>query len=424
MFEIEEDILDLDQMLGPVEIDDGNAYISDSDKALTLFASFFRSSKDVDIASPRAIRKKINSLFKLIKEESINNELEYYNSFINLFGRLSEREKLRKIGNKTVISLGGEFSAGKSNFINSIANINGLLPEAQSPTTSIPTYIIHGESKKIIANSIYGYSIELSENEMQALTHEFYTYYGIGFSTFIESIVIETPDFSLGKSISMLDTPGYNKYDGDGNGMRTVTDRIKAFEQLKITDYLIWLIDIEKGGFTDEALKFIDNLELKKPILVVLNKADKRNEKEIIEILDEAKNMAKKTLNTKVYGITAYSSRERKEYFGANMIEKYLNIAENDTIRSNDVQREFKALESGLRSEIFAEQEKNSVRSKEIFNYIKDSQDVMQISSLAKLWSETNQASFRYRQLLEEYDKCCENLNRAIIRYMEKGGQT
>ncbi len=423
MFEIDDDVLDIDRLLGTVEIDDRNAYISDSDNALKLFSSFFHSVKDIDLAPRKKVMKRINNIFKLLKEDGFNNELEYYKQFLNLFGRLSEREKLRKIGSKTVVSLGGEFSAGKSNFINSIANIDGLLPEAQSPTTSIPTYIIHGNKDRIVANSIYGYSVELTEEEMQALTHEFYEYYNVGFSAFIESIVIETPDFSLDSNIAMLDTPGYNKYDGETIERRTVTDRIKAFEQLKITDFLIWLINIENGGFTHEALDFIESLELKKPILVVLNKADKKSEAEILAILNEARETVSKKLTVPVYAVTVYSSHEKREYFGADLIREYLDMAVNDTVRSNDIQREFEDLERELREEIQTEQEKNITESKEIFNYIKASQDVMQISSLAKLWSESNRAGFRYRRLLEEYDKCCEALNDSIKKYMQEGAQ-
>lgn len=423
MFEIDDDVLDLDELLGKVEIDDSNAYIADSDNALKLFSAFFRSVKEKEIVK-KSIKKRINDLFKLLKEDGFNNELEYYKQFMVLYRRLSEREKLCRIGSKTVVGLGGEFSSGKSNFINSIANIDGLLPEAQIPTTSIPTFIIHGNKDRIVANSVYGYSIDLSEKEMQALTHEFYEYYSIGFSAFIESIIIETPNFSLNNNITMLDTPGYNKYDGETGEMRTVTDRIKAFDQLKITDFLIWLINIENGGFTQDALEFINSLELNKPILVVLNKSDKKSESEVLEILYEARETARKKLSVPIFGITAYSSHEKKEYFGANMISEYLKLAVNENVRNNDIEREFIELEKGLRNEIFSEQERKHTDAREIFNYIRESQNVIQISSLAKLWSESNCTSYRYRRLLEGYDECCESLNTEIKKYLREGEHT
>ncbi len=45
------------------------------------------------------------------------------------------------------------------------------------------------------------------------MAHEFYNVYGIGFSTFVDSIIIESSEYALPTEVALLDTPGYTKYD-------------------------------------------------------------------------------------------------------------------------------------------------------------------------------------------------------------------
>ena len=71
--------------------------------------------------------------------------------------------------------------------------------------------------------------------------------------TFVDSIIAESVNYSLSENIALLDTPGYTKYDDESDSKLVISDRQKAYEQLKASDYLIWLVDIENGGLTEEA---------------------------------------------------------------------------------------------------------------------------------------------------------------------------
>lgn len=209
----EEDFFDLEELFKDVDLDDSNQYINDSDNAIQLLASLIRNEAVHEQKAINSINRNIRQLFTLLSSVTLDHKLEIYQQFKTLTTRLAERKKIQHISDKVVISFGGKFSAGKSNFINSIAKIDGLLPVAQSPTTSIATYIIAAKEDKITANSIYGYTTPLTTEAMAALTHEFYDTYQVGFSAFVDSIIVESAAFSLSDRIALLDTPGYTKAD-------------------------------------------------------------------------------------------------------------------------------------------------------------------------------------------------------------------
>lgn len=195
-----------------------------------------------------------------------------------LSDKLVEEKRYSILNKRVVIGLGGKFSSGKSKFINSILHAGEeLLPEDQNPTTSIPTYIVQGKLEEINAYTNNGEKIVLDKEALQALTHHFYRKYNIGFSSFIHSLVVTEPDMPY-SNIAFLDTPGYNKADNieDINLKKGESDECKAYEQLRKVDFLIWLMDIENGVIQQNDIEFIKSLNLNTPILIVINKIDKK----------------------------------------------------------------------------------------------------------------------------------------------------
>ena len=195
-----------------------------------------------------------------------------------LSDKLVEEKRYSILNKRVVIGLGGKFSSGKSKFINSILHAGEeLLPEDQNPTTSIPTYIVQGKLEEINAYTNNGEKIVLDKEALQALTHHFYRKYNIGFSSFIHSLVVTEPDMPY-SNIAFLDTPGYNKADNieDINLKKGESDECKSYEQLRKVDFLIWLMDIENGVIQQNDIEFIKSLNLNTPILIVINKIDKK----------------------------------------------------------------------------------------------------------------------------------------------------
>lgn len=400
-----------------IKLPDPNMYIADSDRAVELMGDVLREDNGTE-QEQFVVDQLIDDIFAKSNVLTIENELDYYQRFKTLADRLIERYKLVKIADKTVVSLGGKFSSGKSKFINSIANTGDLLPESQSPTTSIPTYILKGEDIELTGNSNYGYKIELTVDSMKALTHEFHEKYEMGFSPFIESIVISTPEYSVNENVVLLDTPGYTKFDESSIAKSDFSDRTRAFNQLKITDYLIWLIDIHNGEITVDDIEFIDSLNIQTPILIVFNKADIKTEKDIELILNKAREIVERDLSTKCFGVTAYSSLYNKEY-GDNFIERFMEYAANSEMHSNDIMEDFVKLEEEMRDSIRNEIEEQQEIVDSILDYIKDTDSIFEIRSLTELCKSRSQIIEEFNLFLEYYNKFCDLINENVKRLTE-----
>jgi len=419
-FEVENnEELDLDELFEAVVVSDENMYIADEDKAVELIAELIRNEADSSVYFRKQMEGRINRLFSLFSEVTIENEMVLYERFMDLCSRLSERHKIQKLKDKVVVSFGGEVSAGKSRFINTISGIGEKLPVDQKTTTAIPTYIIKSNTEQIHANSVYGYTTPISAEALTAMAHEFDTVYGIGFPAFVDSIIIESDEYSLPEEIALLDTPGYTKYDTASDSKKVISDRERAFEQLSVSDYLIWLIDIDRGAVTEDDIQFIESLRIKTPILIVFTKADLRAEEDINEIINAAKESISRTA-IDCFGITAYSANQKRE-FGGNLIREFFNYTMSRNIRNNDILGEFKHVEKDMRDAINMAIEQSKKTSRELFSYISKSDKIIEISSLAKLWGKANQDGYVLNNLLKKYDSIIGEINREIGKYFREG---
>ena len=420
LFEIEiEDEIDLDVLFEDVAIPESNMYIADENKAVELISELIKNKLNASIYLQKKIENRINQLFSLFAEVSIENEMIYYERFMDLCSRLSERKKIKTIQDKVVISFGGKVSAGKSKFINTISGIGDKLPVDQKTTTAIPTYIIKSKNDEVYANSVYGYSTEISTDALNAMAHEFDTVYGIGFPAFVDSIIISSSQYELPEEIALLDTPGYTKFDVMSDSKRIQSDREKAYEQLSVSDYLIWLIDIDSGTITEDDIQFIETLRVSTPILIVFTKADLKSESEIKQIIDVANDTISKT-SIDCFGITAYSANLKKE-FGMNIIPKFFNYTISGNIRNNDIAGEFRHVEKDMRSSIVKTLENSKHTAQHLFAYISNSDKIMEIRSLARLWGKANQEGYILEKLLKQYDEIVRGINRDINKFFMEG---
>ncbi len=419
-FEVEiEDEIDLDALFEDVAVPDSNMYIADENKAIELIAELINNKSNTSIYLQKKIENRINQLFSLFAEVTIENEMMYYERFMDLCSRLSERQKIKKIQDKVVVSFGGKVSAGKSKFINTISGIGDKLPVDQQTTTAIPTYIIKAKNDEVHANSVYGYSTEISTEALNAMAHEFDTVYGIGFPAFVDSIIISSSQYILPEEVALLDTPGYTKFDVMSDSKKIQTDREKAYEQLSVSDYLIWLIDIDSGAITEDDIQFIETLRINTPILIVFTKADLKSDSEIKQIIDVANDTISKT-SIDCFGITAYSANLKKE-FGMNVIPKFLNYTISGNVRNSDIAGEFRHVEKDMRSSVVKALENSKNTAQHLFAYISNSDKIMEIRSLAQLWGKANQESYMLEKLLKQYDEIVRRINKDINKFFMEG---
>lgn len=367
-----------------------NQYIIDPSSGLNLICEIL----------PKNMQKKTDKIDNMLDKQLVRTISYIEDANIDLLGlekrlqklsdQIVEYKKIKLLTNKTVVGVGGRFSAGKSAFINSLLNNSGdeiVLPENQNPTTSIPTYILSGEENKIQAYLKDDRILLLKAEASAALTHEFYEKYKIGFSRFIRNLVVYRNDFpeNFSEKIVLLDTPGYNKSDIDATD--ALSDEYLSSKQLKAIDRLIWLVDIDNGTIQDKDLQFINKLVTDKPILFIFNKADLKTDEEIKKVLSTSKKIiADNHINA--FGITAYSSRDKKEYFKKDIISCFFDQAVGDAGRKKGVQEELEEIKKIIEKMLIDKYEKMIIERNKLGSLILHTNDINEIGTIVQLQAE------------------------------------
>ena len=199
--------------------------------------------------------------------------VEAFSKLLALEESLEDLSHFPDLANKTVVGVGGGFSAGKSRFLNTLLG-DALLPESLKPTTAIPSFLTGGASS-IVALNTFNHQIELDDDALQAISHEFYRHYQtlgehIGFAHVLKLLMIHCPAFRW-KNLAFLDTPGYSHTEGKDAEQ---TDQKIALQQLAESDHLIWLLSTQNGSIRQDDLEFLRTLKHPQPVFFVVTQAD------------------------------------------------------------------------------------------------------------------------------------------------------
>lgn len=223
---------------------------------------------------------------------------------------------LPELADKVIVGIGGAFSAGKSSFLNGILGRKVLSVEID-PTTSIPTYLIHGEHLKIKAVLKNAQQQDLSLEQFKSLTHhaeqELHE-----FAENIDLILLNQPEQKWG-NLAFLDTPGYSNHEDVEQGM---CDAHIAKVQLNDAQCLIWLISADQGGISQSDIEFLKTIRSDIPKLVVISRADKKS----LDDLNEIKKLTQYTLaqhQIDVIDVLAFSARQPRN-FDHHRLDEYL----------------------------------------------------------------------------------------------------
>lgn len=395
-----------------------NQYIIDPSSGLNLICEIL----------PKNMQKKTDKIDNMLDKQLVRTISYIEDANIDLLGlekrlqklsdQIVEYKKIKLLTNKTIVGVGGRFSAGKSAFINSLLNNSGdeiVLPENQNPTTSIPTYILSGEENKIQAYLKDDRILLLKAEASAALTHEFYEKYKIGFSRFIRNLVVYRNDFpeNFSEKIVLLDTPGYNKSDIDATD--ALSDEYLSSKQLKAIDRLIWLVDIDNGTIQDKDLQFINKLVTDKPILFIFNKADLKTDEEIKKVLSTSKKIiADNHINA--FGITAYSSRDKKEYFKKDIISCFFDQAVGDAGRKKGVQEELEEIKKIIEKMLIDKYEKMIIERNKLGSLILHTNDINEIGTIVQLQAEKIRKINQIGAINIQYKKIIEKIEGEIKR--------
>ena len=172
------------------------------------------------------------------------------------------------------IAIVGQFSSGKSTFLNALLG-QDILPTGATPITSKVCKICYGEDYILEIHYKDGRKILQNVNFLQELTREK--------SQNIDHFCLYVPLLLL-KEINFLDTPGFNSQNEE--------DTFTTQKILENVDGIIWLTLIDNAGKKSETnlLKAMMKHYSQKSLCVLNQKDRLKNEEEVQTSLEYAKN--------------------------------------------------------------------------------------------------------------------------------------
>lgn len=311
--------------------------------------------------------------------------LKYYCHFPALF-------------NKKVVAVGGRFSSGKSTFINKLLGGKQLLADI-NPTTSVPTHLLKGERNVIYAQNFLERVVELNVDEFESLAHDDEGSFGSSVSRLFTSVYIEKEEFHW-DNLALLDTPGYSKPEGEDE---VVTDKNIAQQQLNSADYIFWLISAEDGTITEDDITFLSKVYAHIPKLIVVNKADKKSEEDIADVIS----LIKQTLsnrNIKYVDVLPVSARPRSS-FSTDVVADVLNQW-NEQNTLHPLALEFKKNWLALNQfyqEKFTQAQSNLAKINRIALFIEDAGQVEDVEEFKKQIQQHQQFIVNIQNKLRDY---------------------
>ncbi len=284
-------------------------YQSVLDNEFLEFASGVDSLKEKEIA--------------LLMLQEIKKELQLVASYPSLF-------------QKTMVAVGGGFSAGKSTFLNNLLGLKLKLPEDLKPTTAIPTYCLKGKKEVLMGFSQNGGIVELPHLKFN---HQFLESLGFNLKEIMPFMLLSAPSVPF-EFLCFIDTPGYNP----GNQGYTGGDKQASKESLQHAKHILWLISCERGGIESDVLDYLQELyEEGKQVFIVLSRADSRTKSQLevvaIKIRETLKDHGIEFLGIGAYSATRY--QEYKEFSEKsrvfNSLEKFLMKLNQRSEKQNEI---------------------------------------------------------------------------------------
>ncbi|MCQ2900447.1 acyl carrier protein [Helicobacter pylori] len=285
-------------------------YQSVLDDEFLEFASGVDSLKEKEIA--------------LLTLQEIQKELQLVASCPSLF-------------QKTIVAVGGGFSAGKSTFLNQLLGLKLKLPEHMNPTTAIPTYCLKGKKEVLMGFSQNGGMVELPN---LAFDHQFLKSLGFNLKEIMPFMLLSAPSVPF-EFLCFIDTPGYNP----GNQGYTGGDKEASKESLKHAKHILWLVSCECGDIHKDDLEYLQELyeEEGKQVFIVLSRADRRTKSQLEEVAIKIRETLKDH-GIEFLGICAYSTTrylEIKEFSEKshvfNSLEEFLMKLNQRSEKQNEI---------------------------------------------------------------------------------------
>ncbi|GAA8028525.1 hypothetical protein HpMS70_15030 [Helicobacter pylori] len=254
--------------------------------------------------------------------QELDNELQLVASYPSLF-------------QKSMVAVGGGFSAGKSSFLNHLLGLK--LPIGLDKTTAIPTYCLKGEREVLMGLSQNGGVVELPDFSFD---HKTLNAFGFDLKSIMPFMILSAPTM-LFKYLCFIDTPGYNP----SNQGYTGGDRQASEEYLANAKSILWVIDCQHGTIQSDDLDYLQELyeEHGKQVFIVLNKADRKTKNDLETIATNIREVLEDK-SVEICGIGTYSSKNYEKCKGINEnssiftpLEGFLRSLDKKSEKQNEI---------------------------------------------------------------------------------------
>lgn len=387
----------------------GNRYIEDTTESLNLIAKLLKFQKNEKFKDILELRKYVGyRLIRICEKAELDDFYEIRKKLEALCEKVFQQRRLKLLKDKAVVAIGGKFSSGKSSFINSLlAEI--LLPENTVATTSVPTYLVHDEKTQFSALGKFNNEIELNEDEIKAMTHEFYEKYKLDFSNIITDLFVSCPAFNY-NNIAIVDTPGYSKTENSETA--ELSDYEKAMKELKSADFVIWVIDIENGCISATDIEFLLSVASDEPVLIVFNKCDKKPKSDVMDVIDITKKILTK-YELKVFDVVPYSAAS-PELYNTDRIKAFFEKANSTDCERDSVADQIISVMDEIEKSIRIKKQRIENTLYMIEKHILESVNITEMSSITDYYIQQKKDFFETGYILYELQKCQEKITNII----------
>ena len=354
------------------------------------------------------------------KEYTLANEAEMFLKLQKIEKELELISAYPKLHSKTIIAVGGGFSAGKSEFISSFMQSDRKLPRGLNPTTAIPTYVIHGEEQLIGINNKGGI-VKFDKEKQYILSHDFIKSIPFNLREIMPYIIFSVKLDERLENVCLIDTPGYNPSGSD----YTFDDVNITKSLLKECNALIWLIGLDSNGtIPNSDLEFLEDMNLEnKKLFIVLNKADLKTSTQIEEIIENIADILDDNF-IDYEGISAYSSTLQKEinYYKKSIFE-FLQTQNKKSSKYDNVLKTLNIVYEAYKNSLLEEKEKNRTISKILNSISLDilEEGILEGKAIDKLQKLKNKFSNKQiDELLKELDIVINKLKNDINKIFQR----